>query len=225
MNETRNGKCVAAQMLKEYKLSKASLDDLVYIATQNGYEIIDYGKGESVDSVSFLAGRLAIRPYMLSGAAFTYRENDNRLIFLCESMTEEEKRYALAHELGHILCHHMSTYAPTMTNVREEQEANAFAHYVLNPPLGTRLSIFARKNKIWLTVAALLLLVASVGAVVYVSKMQEKYYPAEYYVTPSGEKYHKKDCFFIRDKEHIQRLTKDDMHEQTYEPCQVCLPE
>ena len=41
MNESQYGKSIAAQILKKYKLIKPSLDELVYIASENGYDIID----------------------------------------------------------------------------------------------------------------------------------------------------------------------------------------
>ena len=50
------------------------------------------------------------------------------------------KLYALAHELGHIFCNHFSTNSQSVSSVKEEREANEFAHYMLHPDLITLAS-------------------------------------------------------------------------------------
>ena len=53
---------------------------------------------------------------------------------------------------------------------------------------------------------------------------QQTYY-REYYATPSGKKYHKAECIYIRDKQTKRRVSKDDIKNEKLEPCKVCLPE
>lgn len=224
MNETKYGKSIAAQILKKYKLVKPSLDELVFIASENGYDIIDYSKNENLDSIITLADRLSIQSYIETGTAFTYKNNETRLIFLCESMTNDEKLYALAHELGHILCNHFSTNSQSVSSVKEEREANEFAHYLLEPSFCVKVNVLLSKYKKLLIIVALILLVVIVAFLVWKYAIDEKPYSQEYYRTTNGEKYHEKDCIVIKDKNNVKRVTEKDMRTKKYEPCQVCLP-
>ena len=224
MNEIQYGKSVAAQILKKYKLLKPSLEELVFIASENGYDIIDYSKDENLDSIITLADRLSIQSYIETGTAFTYKNNEIKLIFLCESMTNDEKRYALAHELGHIFCNHFRTNSQSVSSVNEEREANEFAHYLLKPSVGVRVNVLLSKYKKLLTIAASILLVAIVVFSIWKYAVDEKPYSEDYYKTTNGEKYHEKDCIIIKDKNNVKRVTEKDMRTKKYEPCQVCLP-
>lgn len=76
MNETQYGKSIAAQILKKYKLVKPSLDELVYIASENGYDIIDYSKDENLDSIITLADRLSIS---CIGYGYSSSQRNNRI--------------------------------------------------------------------------------------------------------------------------------------------------
>ena len=44
-------------------------------------------------------------------------------------------------------------------------------------------------------------------------------------VTPSGEKYHKPGCIYVRDKANTQELSMQEAERLNYEPCDVCFPE
>ena len=218
MNETQYGKSIAAQILKKYKLVKPYLDELVYIASENGYDIIDYSKDENLDSIITLADRLSIQPYIETGTAFTYKNNETKLIFLCESMANDEKLYALAHELGHIFCNHFSANSQSVSSVKEEREANEFAHYLLGPSFDVKVKVLLSKYKKLLTIIVSLLLVIIVAFSIWKYAIDEKPYSEEYYKTTNGEKYHEKDCIIIKDKNNVKRVTEKDMRTKKYEP-------
>ena len=55
--------------------------------------------------------------------------------------------------------------------------------------------------------------------------IQSKSYYGDYYITKSGEKYHKEGCIFVKDKKNIERLTEEKYYSGEYEACQICLPE
>lgn len=224
MNESQYGKSIAAQILKKYKLVKPSLDELVYIASENGYDIIDYNKDENLKSIITLADRLSIQSYIETGTAFTYKNNETRLIFLCESMTNDEKLYALAHELGHIFCNHFTTNSQSVSSVKEEREANEFAHYLLEPSLGVKVNVLLSKYKKRLSIVVSILLVIIMAFSIWKYAVEGKPYSKEYYKTTNGEKYHEKDCIIIKDRNNVKRVTEKDMRTKKYEPCQVCLP-
>lgn len=56
-----------------------------------------------------------------------------------------------------------------------------------------------------------------------VIQKQQSYY-GDYYITSSGNKYHEKECIFVKDKTNVQRLTKEQFDSGEYDPCQMCLP-
>ena len=39
-----------------------------------------------------------------------------------------------------------------------------------------------------------------------------------------GEEYHEEKCVFVKDKDNIERLTKEQFENREYEPCGICLP-
>ena len=139
-------------------------------------------------------------------------------------MTNDEKLYALAHELGHIFCNHFSTNSQSVSSVKEEREANEFAHYLLEPSFDVKVNVLLSKYKKLLTIVASILLVVIAVFSIWKYAIEEKPYSQEYYRTTNGEKYHEKDCIVIKDKNNVKRVTEKDMRTKKYEPCQVCLP-
>ena len=39
-----------------------------------------------------------------------------------------------------------------------------------------------------------------------------------------GNKYHEKDCIFVKDKTNVHRMTEEEFESGEYEPCRICLP-
>lgn len=42
------------------------------------------------------------------------------------------------------------------------------------------------------------------------------------YVTPSGKKYHKQDCWTLSKSKNLTKLTVEEAESKRYEPCSVC---
>lgn len=210
-------------MLTHYKLSQVSLDNLVYIIEDQGFEIIEYVYGED-SSANRLIERLDLTDYSRANKAFAYRRGISKFVFVCEDMSATDKLYALAHEVGHIFCGHLKDGNMTCS-VEEEYEANEFAHAILHPRMWDRIvhSIREHKRVAWMVLVAFVVVGAIVIGLVY-SDRQRSYY-GEYYITDSGQKYHEAECIFIKDKNNVERLTKEDYYSGEYEPCQICLPE
>ena len=53
---------------------------------------------------------------------------------------------------------------------------------------------------------------------------KEKHYYGTYYITESGNKYHERNCIFVKDKTNIRRMTVEEFESGEYEPCAICLP-
>ena len=141
-----------------------------------------------------------------------------------EDLSEEEKLMVLAHEEGHIYCEHMNTSPIIGRDVQDEYEANEFAHYLLNPSTSAKAKNSLRQHRkaACISVVVLVLLASLVTGLCYTNK--EKTYYGEYYITATGNKYHEKDCIFVKDKTNVHRMTVEEYESGDYEPCKVCLP-
>lgn len=99
-----------------------TLNGLKYIARISGCIVCDYSKSYNTLIVFGLYDRAN-----KSKAVATIDQNGNKMIFIDDSMTEQEQMFALAHELGHIVLQH-----PADGSVKnEESEANQFAELLL----------------------------------------------------------------------------------------------
>ena len=81
---------MAKNLLLEYGIGKITLDNLVYIIEQQGFEIIEYSQQDRTDSVWTLLQTLNLIPYAESGKAFAYKFGKSKLLFICEEMTADE---------------------------------------------------------------------------------------------------------------------------------------
>lgn len=210
-------------MLSHYKLSKVTLDNLVYIIEDQGFEIIEYVVGE--DSLAnHLIERLGLTNYSRANKAFAYQCGISKFIFISEDMSAIEKLYALAHEIGHLFCGHLKE-GNVDFSVEEEYEANEFAHAILHPRMWGHIVQWIREHKKVVCIGTLILVVACVWVIGIVYNERQHSYYGEYYITDSGHKYHEVECIFVKDKNNVKRLTKENYYSSEYEPCQICLPE
>lgn len=110
---------------------------------------------------------------------------------------------------------------------KEEKEkliTTEFAHYLLNPSRPSKIKriLHHHKKAVLISMIGLALLTVAVVALCYTSKQQSYY--GEYYITESGNKYHEKDCIFVKDKTNVHRMTEEEFESGEYEPCRICLP-
>lgn len=218
-------KTKAQNLLLQYRISKITLENLLYIISKQGFEILEYSQLDDNDSVWEIIRTLNLVPYAKSGKAFAYQHGSTKIIFLYEELTADEKLYALAHEEGHILCSHLSSGVGNSSSVEQERLANEIAHYLLDPPLSVkaRVKVMERKK---LVISSVLLVICIILITTFLSLIiRNNSYYGEYYITENGTKYHEKDCMIIKDKNNTHRLTKSDYESGDYEPCQVCLPD
>ena len=214
-------KIKAKNLLLQYRISKMTLEKLLFIVSQQGFEILEYSQLDESDSVWGIIRKLKLVPYAKSGKAFAYQRGSTKLIFLCEELTADEKLYALAHEEGHILSGHFGS----SDSVEQEQMANEIAHYLLHPPLFVKLRIaILERKKLAIAILSVILCITIALITTSIIVRNNSYY-GEYYITENGTKYHEKDCMIIKDKNNTERLTKAEFESGEYDPCQVCLPD
>ncbi len=202
---------------KEFGIKRCVSSALYSAIEKQGYTIVEYNNIYNDENVEQLLDALKLKDVAKKLRGFTYADRNYRIVFLHDSLSESEKTIVLAHEAGHIYLSHLSSEMRMGRDVQEEYEANEFAHYLLNPPSDNRRAVK--------TVCAVsVLLLAVLGALVIRNAYVRGKYYGDFYVTSSGEKYHERQCIFVRNKTNIHRLTKEEFEDGKYEPCKVCLP-
>ena len=222
---TTNIKKSARRFLKEYKIKELSFDRISEIIKSQGYKIIRFGKAYNDENTEILINGLGLNDYVQAYSAFTYVDNKYRLVFLEDGISEREALILLTHEEGHIYNNHFGETVIAGKNTTDEFEANEFTHYLLNPSIISKTATFVSTHKVMSAILCCFVLLTIGGSIVTPIILKQQTYYGEYYVTPSGEKYHKAECIYIRDKVTKRRVTKDDIENKKLEPCKVCLPE
>lgn len=215
--------------VKQFK-RKFGLLDCNYAALEKatekqGYTIVEFNHISNNESVRTLVDSLGLQEYVSHSKGFTYADKNYRIVFIHEDLNEEEKTKVLAHENGHIYLGHFSSSQVIGKDVQEEYEANEFSHYLQTDSVATKMQNgFIKHKKACIVVVAIILVIAIALAIFgYIEK--EKQYYGEYYITETGNKYHERDCIFVKEKNNTQRLTVEQFESGEYEPCATCLPD
>lgn len=221
---SNNVKKLAHDFCKKHKVLKPSYESMSNIAESLGYLIVEFNFIYNEEHVSVLIEKLKLDDAILREKGFTYVDSKHRLIFVNEDLSNDEKLMVLTHELGHIVCNHFSHINIIGLDVQEENQANEFAHYILVPEWNERIIRGIRSNRKQAIVASIAVILIIFVGILSIYSFHEKKYYGEYYITESGQKYHEKECIFVKDKDNVHRLTEDEFETGDYEPCQICLP-
>lgn len=127
----------------------------------------------------------------------------------------------LAHEEGHIYNKHFEQPVIAGKNIKDEYEANEFAHGILNQSLNHKIINGIITHKVMSIVVASIVVLIAVGS--YTLPIVLDW--SDYYVTPTSDRYHTRDCKYVKDKKTRHRLTNAELKDSDYEPCQICLPD
>ena len=225
LSMSNNPKRKAYNFIIRNKLTNINFSALKRAAENIGYTIVEYNAILNDGDVKEIIDCLKLEELILRSRGFTYVDRNYRLIFINEDLNEDEKLLVLAHELGHIECEHFNMSSIIGNDVRQEYEANEFSHYLLvQNKLQKMISlIFCHKRKV-LIVGLLLFITLLIFSLFHVIK-KEKSYIGNYYITSTGNKYHKKDCIFVKERTTFQRLTKEEFENGNYQACDMCLPD
>ena len=208
----------ANKIKKALKGDKLQLENVRKILYELGYSVIFFNT---------YSGDLEIERYNLHEEknklrAFSYSENA-RIVFINNNLSAEDKLYSALHELGHIVLGHLQTDITGRNKILMDIEADNFAYSVIYR---------SRNSSVYILLSAVILS-ASVILGAYITtfghKSEELYETVRktldtVYVTPSGKKYHRRDCYYVRDKKNITELTIDEAT-TAYLPCSVCNPQ
>ncbi len=216
-------KCVK-RFRKEYKINDVTVTSLRDVFKMQGFTVIEFNPVINDKDVETVIRALELSDMIRHSKGFLYIDNNHRLVFINERLTDMEKTLVLAHEEGHYYCRICGIETVAGRDVIEEYEANEFVHYLLKKSYKDHLfGIVSTHRKLFIAGSLTVLLAVSggIGAKRY---HDQKIYEGEYYVTMHGAKYHRKYCVTIEGHE-IRRLTKEDIDSGNYEPCAVCHPE
>lgn len=213
------------QFVKKHDLRQITYAGLKHAAEDMGYTVIEFNSSYNENNVQTVINNLNLQDAVIRSKGFTYIDNKYRLIFVNECLNGEEKQLVLSHEIGHILRGHFRADSIIGKDVHDEFEANEFSHYLLKQDLGRKIrcSIYRHQKTVVLMTVIIAIAAISFGIVMIVRENQSYY--GEYYVTETGNKYHKRDCIFIKNKKNIKRLSKEEFISGKYKRCNMCLPE
>ena len=214
----------AYNFVKQYNLTNIDYSSLKKVAENIGYQVIEFNAIFNDKDVDTIINNLKINEAILKSRGFTYTDQNYRLIFVNEDLNKEEKTLVIAHELGHIVCEHFTSTPIIGNDVREEHEANEFSHYLLKRSLVCKTKCFINKHKKTVIITFLAMILVAISICCYFAVQKEQSYYGEYYITPTGNKYHEKECIFEKDKTTPSRLSKEDFEAGKYVPCDMCLP-
>lgn len=219
------GKKAACDFMKEFRVTDLYVPRICEILDKQGYTVVYFNSLYNEPNVANLIRELNLAELIKDRRGFTYADINTRIVFVNEDLSEQEKLLVLLHEEGHIYCGHLKEQSVIGRDVIQEYEANEFVHYMLNATPWQKLkSMLCRHRKLVLIASVILVLLTSSCVTVGCILRNQAYY-GEFYITQTGTKYHKKDCIFVKDKNSISRLTKEQFESGAYEPCKICLPD
>lgn len=221
-NGSVRAKETAYALLSEYGITSINLKTVIYITENKGIELFEYGS-DNYAGVENLLRELKLENAAAASHGFAFSDGMNDIIFVRETLTEEEKVLVIAHELGHILLGHLKGAASMYVGAREEYEANEFVHYIMNvaPLFRLKIKINEKRRAVVGIAAAVMIIAAGICTAAGIIKYDSA---ADYYITETGEKYHQADCVTIRGKK-VHKMTEEERESGKYTPCAVCLPE
>lgn len=220
-----NIKKLTKTFTKKYKLTVIDYSALKNTASNMGYTVIEFNSIFNEKDVETVIQNLDLGENALKSKGFTYVSAEYRLIFVNEDLNNEEKLLVLSHEIGHIICEHFST-APIIGNdVKNEHNANEFSHYLLHQSVFRKAKDFIAVHRKAFIASAIMLCLVIGCLTAYLIIRNKKMYEDNLYITSTGERYHKKECIFVKNKTNIKKLTEEEFESGNYSPCDMCLPD
>ncbi len=222
--DSREVKLKVRKFIKEFGVHELNYALLKGYVERQGYTVVEYSHLSNDEIVSSLINALNLSENICNSKGFTYADQNQRIVFIHEDLSDAEKLVVLSHEAGHIYLGHMSSAPIIGRDVQEEYEANEFAHFLMNPGKWDKIIASVRRHKVATILIAICLVVIVVAGAIFSQIEKEKQYYGEYYITSTGNKYHDKDCGYVKGKDNIEQLTIEQYESGEYEPCGVCLP-
>ena len=214
----------AKEILFRYGIIFPTLENLLFIIEDQGYEILEYSNHDTTSATFQIIERLNLSSLASIGQAFTYKNGEIRVVFICEELNANEKLYALSHELGHMMLGHMNN-GYWGDNIEQEYLANEFAHYLLNSSFFLKTLVWTKRHTVSIRIAFISTFLIAAIIFAFMKILPKNASQGSFYITHEGERYHQKECIFIKNKTNIRKMTEKELESEDYTPCQICLPE
>ncbi len=219
----------AFNFLKQYDLKNVNYNTLSEVIERQGYSIVEYSHISNTDDVETLLNALGVKALSLTTGAFTYADENHRIVFINEGLSDEEKTVLLAHEQGHIYNGDLNSFSNIHgKSVTDEYNANEFAHYLLKQGVfrHIRLCFATMKCKaVCVILLSVLLVLAAVFGVFFSgTRLFSEKDNKKYCITPYGQKYHLSSCPTVEGHELIYGSEKE-FKKLGKKPCEICIGE
>lgn len=213
----------ANKFISKFSITSISSEALIEAIEKCGYKVIRYRSYSNNDTIHDLMEQLDILEFADGEKAFTYSDSQNRFVFLSKDLSEEEACILLSHEAGHVFLNHTGRKIISGQDITNEYEANEFSHYLLKTGILRKIRFNIAKNKTIYITAAVIASALIVSAYFCINA----FLPGDtvYYISENGEKYHRKDCIYIKGKNNLKKYTLDELKNMNYSPCKVCIPD
>lgn len=207
-----------AKKFKNAMYGEITLVNAVKYAERIGYDVIFFNSLDNEYLITYDLLEAAQKT-----PSFTY-VNLAHVIFVDDRLSHSKKLHRLLHEIGHILLGHIGNGNIHLLNTDEtESEAEAFVCEVLYSKRKYNIHfVFA------LVLTVSLFLGVFLGYNIHTKNIDMNDAPAVsndndiVYITASGTKFHRADCFYIKNK-NCSTLKRAEA-EKKYSPCAVCKP-
>ena len=207
--------------------SKApSLSELETVIEKNNWMIIYYDINGDDEEGTLSSIQLQDRARGVR--AFASTTKSIKIVCILKNLRKEQKRRCLLHEWGHITLGH------DLSNLSEEDdmEADQFADECIHffDQLKRRKLIALISAAIVCLAAAIIIPItanqpaaAPVDGATYEETAASNLKPTDLvYVTPTGERYHLKDCQYVAHNDRATAITLEKAQEDGKTPCKVC---
>lgn len=192
------------QFIRQYQLRVDCLDitKISKIIASQGYRIIRFNRFEEQSAVGQLLSTLGLMDMAAYKDAFTYIDQEHKLVFLIEGISDEDALTLLLHEEAHIYLDHLYLEGLEHTPVCHEEQANYFVLRIRQILHQTKI-IQAVLHVFQFLMPVLLLVVLCVGLLVRTQSQLEignltNLEGGICYWTDGGEVYHLyEDCNYI----------------------------
>ena len=233
-----SAKHTALKILVKNKLfSLNTFNNLKHIIESNQFTIIEYKKYGNSEPVSELIKKLRLENEIRQNDSFLYINNNLRIVFINEKLSDEDKCSLLRHELGHICDPDIKNNNRQNYRISREEFANEFSCYIKNPGIIFKSYLFIiKKRKLLAGLIALIACVLGLSVMIK-SLITQPIKPvtgevSSYtisdntcYVTSSGKKFHRKNCIVVKYKNNLTQIKLKDAINSGYKPCMICSPE
>lgn len=215
----------AKDFIRKYGVNKSNVlspSFLQDIAVKEHYKV--YRPKSSSDEIVDLLG---MKQYFEAHWAFTYSDMQNKIIAIHSNIPDYLFSKMLLHELAHIYLHHLD--AVSMPAASDEAEANMLVDCILEEIYKSKSPNIVSIVFLVISISALMLSLHirsdqqnTIGTIdgVYISSSQIQQ-TEKVFVTKTGQKYHKSDCYHIIDSEVVE-LTISEAEAAGYKPCKDC---